>query len=44
MLFKSTLLSYIIDITVLTFRTRKKIIFSCETVEYASEEEFAAEG
>lgn len=44
MLFKSTLLSYIIDITVLTFRTQKKIIFSCETVEYASEEEFAAEG
>lgn len=45
MLFKSTLLSNIVGITVLAFRSqKKKRIFSCETVEYASGEEFAAEG
>lgn len=43
MLFKSTLLSYIVDIIALAFRSQKKRIFSCETVEYASGEEFAAE-
>lgn len=44
MLFKSTLLSNTVDVIVLAFRSQKKRIFSCEIVEYASGEEFAAEG